>query len=311
MKAAKHIIHTRTLKAGISIAVILFMGMLLPAICSAQQVKSKPGLFYAVTGNGLKDTSYLFGTFHLVKSGYMSQLPHVQQALQKSKGVVVETLIDSAKLPQLQAMSFLKDKTLSSMLDKPFSDSLDAELKNTLGMGLAQLDKFKPISITVTLSMIYIQQNKPPVLNNYDGAPLDIYFADYGKQHAKMVTPFETAEEQMDILFNKTSDAEQIIDLKRFIRHKDEMRTLGNEEVDAWVGNDLDKLQYLYDNYSDAVGNLDYLLKNRNLKWMTVLPALLQKQGQFVGVGALHLSGPDGLVEQLRKKGYTVTPLKL
>jgi uncharacterized protein YbaP (TraB family) len=35
--------------------------------------------------------------------------------------------------------------------------------------------------------------------------------------------------------------------------------------------------------------------------------AILAKGSAFIAVGALHLPGPDGLVEEFRKAGYTVT----
>jgi uncharacterized protein YbaP (TraB family) len=34
---------------------------------------------------------------------------------------------------------------------------------------------------------------------------------------------------------------------------------------------------------------------------------LLAKGGAFVAVGALHLSGKDGLIQRARAAGYTVT----
>jgi uncharacterized protein YbaP (TraB family) len=37
---------------------------------------------------------------------------------------------------------------------------------------------------------------------------------------------------------------------------------------------------------------------------------LLAEGGLFVGVGAGHLSGPEGLVELLRQSGYTVTAVE-
>ncbi len=37
------------------------------------------------------------------------------------------------------------------------------------------------------------------------------------------------------------------------------------------------------------------------------LTPLLKDGGVFVAVGALHLTGKDGLVERLRGLGYTVT----
>ncbi|MDZ4822494.1 MAG: TraB/GumN family protein [Flavobacteriales bacterium] len=35
----------------------------------------------------------------------------------------------------------------------------------------------------------------------------------------------------------------------------------------------------------------------------------MKKQPVFVAVGALHLSGEEGLVQQLRDKGFTVKPI--
>jgi uncharacterized protein YbaP (TraB family) len=44
---------------------------------------------------------------------------------------------------------------------------------------------------------------------------------------------------------------------------------------------------------------------------MEKLPALMKKQSLFVAMGALHLVGQTGLVNQLRKKGYTSNITKL
>ena len=39
------------------------------------------------------------------------------------------------------------------------------------------------------------------------------------------------------------------------------------------------------------------------------LPGIMQQKSTFVAVGALHLPGPRGLLQLLRDKGYTVTPV--
>ncbi|WP_429538012.1 TraB/GumN family protein [Paraburkholderia youngii] len=41
------------------------------------------------------------------------------------------------------------------------------------------------------------------------------------------------------------------------------------------------------------------------------LPPLLDEGGAFVLVGVGHLPGRDGLIELLRARGYTVTPVTL
>ena len=82
---------------------ILATGLIFIHPVKAQQQTDKPGNFYAITGKGLTDTSWLFGTYHLVKSSYLNEVPAVMNAFKKSKGVVVELVIDSAKLPAIES----------------------------------------------------------------------------------------------------------------------------------------------------------------------------------------------------------------
>ncbi len=290
---------------------ILCLGLLPGITVKAQGNENRPGIFYAVTGNGLKDTSWLFGTYHLVKSSYLDKMPQVQQAFSKAKGLVVEVVIDSSKLQELQSMGLLKDNTLSQLLDKPFSDSLDTELKNTIGVGLAQMNQLKPMTLTITLSMVYLMKNNNNELDKYSGLPLDVGFASDGKQAAKNITALESVEEQMDLLFNKTPVDEQLNQLKIFLRNKDEMIGLGDELLQGWFQQDMDKMFATYEKTTSLSGEEDYLVKQRNENWMQVLPGLISKEPQFIAVGALHLAGPSGLVEQLELLGYNVTPIKL
>jgi uncharacterized protein len=49
------------------------------------------------------------------------------------------------------------------------------------------------------------------------------------------------------------------------------------------------------------------LLQNRNAIMAGRTAPLLASGGAFIAVGALHLAGKTGLVEQFRADGYTVT----
>lgn len=280
-------------------------------ILQAQDKKTSPGIFYAVSGNGLKDSSWLFGTYHLVNSSYLDEVPAVSRAFKKSKGLVVELVIDSTKLPAVQSMGMLKNKTLSGMLDKPFSDSLDIELKAALGAGLPQLDQLKPMNVSLILSIVYLMKNNKAMLDKYTGSPLDAGFVQLGKTTMKDIKPLETMEEQLNFLFNGTTDEEQVKQLKLFLRNKNEAVRMGDELLRQWFNHDINSMYNIYTTAAAYSGERDDLLKNRNYKWMKQLPGLLAKESQFIAVGALHLAGPDGLVKQLQQLGYTVTPVKL
>jgi uncharacterized protein len=53
----------------------------------------------------------------------------------------------------------------------------------------------------------------------------------------------------------------------------------------------------------------DMLLKDRNQRWVSQLDTIMPKESVFVAVGTGHLTGPNGLISLLRKKGYRVDPI--
>ena len=52
------------------------------------------------------------------------------------------------------------------------------------------------------------------------------------------------------------------------------------------------------------------LIYKRNKAWAEKLPAIMKTAPTFVAVGALHLAGDKGLLNLLKKQGYTVEPVK-
>lgn len=277
----------------------------------AQNHETKAGIFYSITGNGLDDTSYLFGTYHLVNNSFLNETPNMYAAFNKAKGVVVEMVLDSSQLQLVQSIGISSDKKLTDLLGQPFLDSLDGELKSNLGAGVAQMNQLKPINITLTLSMVYLMKNNAAVLSKFTGVPIDGYFATTGKEMGKIVSPLETLEQQMNILFNSTSADQQVSGLQSFLRNKEITVSLGDELLEKWLTNDLMGLQNVYLRMLALSGEEDYFIKDRNRNWIKVIPDLIKKESQFIAVGALHLPGKDGMIHLLREKGFTVTPIKL
>jgi len=55
----------------------------------------------------------------------------------------------------------------------------------------------------------------------------------------------------------------------------------------------------------------EWLLDERNKKWLPKIEGACQTQSSFFAFGAGHLAGTKGIIALLRKKGYTVTPIFL
>jgi uncharacterized protein YbaP (TraB family) len=79
----------------------------------------------------------------------------------------------------------------------------------------------------------------------------------------------------------------------------------------AYISQNLDELQELMYGSTYQPQEMKALLDDRNNNWMQQLPQLMKEQSLFVAVGALHLVGETGLINQLRKMGYIVTPVNL
>ena len=169
---------------------LLFSSTSLPS----QNTNIKLGIFYKVSKPGVKDTSCLFGTYHLINDSYLSDLEHVNNALKKTKGVVVETIIDPSDMQRMQAAGMMQNKLVTDFLDKPLEDSLNVELTNTLGVDLSVFNQLKPINIVLTLSVVHLMNNNK-ILQQYKGQALDAYFADYGKSNGKNITTLETMDD--------------------------------------------------------------------------------------------------------------------
>jgi uncharacterized protein YbaP (TraB family) len=284
---------------------VLFMD---PVVVRAQ---APEGIFYQVSGGGLKQPSYLFGTFHLVNNGYLSGRPAVEKAFRQAQGVVVELVTDDQSMAAAASAGRLSGKTLTAFFEPSFQDSLDRELRAVLGAGLKDVEGLKPMLVSLSLSLTELMRERGAELQRYVGVPLDKWFATEGKGAGKKVTALETLEEQIAILYNSRSEEAQAEALKLYLRRKDEMKKLGSSLLDAWFAADLPRIWAIYNHTLELSGEEDYLVNARNLRWLKQLPELMKDRSQFIAVGALHLAGPNGLVTKLREQGYTVTPLKM
>jgi uncharacterized protein YbaP (TraB family) len=82
------------------------------------------------------------------------------------------------------------------------------------------------------------------------------------------------------------------------------------EMLDLYMKKDLAGLLAIMESYPEEVtGNSDFLLKDRNVKWVKALPAIMNSGSQFIAVGAGHLPGKDGVISLLRNEGYAVEPV--
>lgn len=273
------------------------------------QKQTENSLFWEISGNGIEKPSYLFGTYHLLGGGYLSEIPAVEKAFAQADGVVVETEIDSSKMIQMMPIMIMSGVKLSDLVSPEDYALITREVEQTTGASMDMLAQFKPISITLMLTIAYANSESQQELSRYEGPPMDTHFANVGKKNKKPIDTFETMEEQIRIIFDHDPVEEQARQLVEFVRSRDDMIRAQSDLLGMYLDQDLNGLFSLYKRYEKQFGDATYLLDDRNVKWMKKLPGMIAKGNQFIAVGALHLTGEKSLIRLLRTSGYTLTPI--
>lgn len=265
------------------------------------------GLLWKISGNGLSQPSYLFGTFHLLDHHFIESDETILEAYKNSDAVVVETELDSSQMMQMQMMMMMPQH-INTLLDSAAYAAIDQELTAQFGQGLQQLGILKPMALSSMLAMQYYAQVDPS-LAELDGEPMDAWVLNNGKENGKAGYTLETLLEQSELLFNSLSDSLQATMLHEMVVEKDEMLDMSKALIEGYKAKDIAAVAEVGFQSMGDEELYKTLLFERNHNWMEQLPTILAKHQAFIAVGSLHLPGEEGLIHLLQKEGYTVTPM--
>jgi uncharacterized protein YbaP (TraB family) len=258
--------------------------------------------FYRITKPGSADTSYLFGTLHLLEGGYVDTMPKLVAALKWADVVVGELVLDSAMTGDaLQGL--LDGPPLDSILTKSQYHLVSEAVKKYSPAPIMLLNNAEPV---VLYSMILegMYENSHPE-NHVTGVPMDLFFEQEAQKNGRQVIGLEQASDQEQLL-DSIPIPEQVDELLDLVQHPDTaMAQMDTMLADYRAG----KITEILDDPSFgsfSPEEMASLLYDRNKKWLGELPKILDQHHSFIAVGAGHLTGEKGLVEGLRKQGYQV-----
>jgi uncharacterized protein YbaP (TraB family) len=132
----------------------------------------------------------------------------------------------------------------------------------------------------------------------------EMEFIEMAKSSSKSIAGFETLQSQMDFLSKGYSDAEMITMLQE--SNDDTTKKM----VQNYIQENLPEL-YKYITAPKVMNEnaKKWLLDVRNENWAVKMPNIMKDKSTFFAVGAAHLLGEQGVINLLRKKGYTVKPI--
>ena len=140
---------------------------------------------------------------------------------------------------------------------------------------------------------------------------LDTWFQTQARQAGKKVGSLETIDMQINVLYNSQTLMRQALLLYCTATHIEQGVDQSLRMNQAYMKQDLDELlAIIEEKMSDACDStpeeISTLIYGRNANWARQFPSIMKQSPTLFVVGAGHLPGPQGLLKQLQKQGYTV-----
>lgn len=265
---------------------------------SAQTKTSKleNSLLWEVSGNGLKKPSYLYGTIHMICSKDYFLSDKAKNAFEKSDKLILEiNFTDPNEMSQMQQLAMGKEP-LSKKLTPEQLAKLDAILKKSTGMSVQQVDSF---SLLTVLSLISMKSFGCLDLKFYE-----MEFSDAAKKRNIPIVGLESVKSQFEILENAYTNDEML----GLLEESTPEETV--QLVDAYKSENIEAMYaFSTDERFTSEKTKKQIIDDRNLNWVKQIPELTKQNSVFMAVGAAHLGGGYGVINLLRKEGYTVKPV--
>ncbi len=282
------------------------IGMLLVLVALPARADEGRHVFWEVTGQ--HNTLYLLGSVHVLQSGNRA-LPAVTDSAYADAEVLVEELdvyaaASDMLTPEAQALQFLpQGQTLAALLDDPPLHEKLRAVAGSLALDMDYLNRMRPWYAATLLSSMRLMKAG---YSSQDG--VDFQIAERARRDGKPIVGLETATQQFGY-FAALPMEEQRRFLAGSLEESDgsgDLRGL----TEAWRGGDLVALEKeLQQGMQESPVLFQSIVVQRNRDWLPRLEQMLgdPEKDYLVVTGALHMVGPQGLVELLRKKGYKVT----
>lgn len=278
--------------------VMLMLGVIIGISVLTAQDNNTNSLLWKVEGNGLEAPSYLFGTIHMLCEGDFEMKGKVVKALKDADGLVMELDYSNAEEMAIMQQSAIGKQKISEQLNEEQLKQLDALLLAKVGMSATALDQYSLMTVNAIL-----------LVNGLGCQNMKMFeseLAAIAMEESKNIGGLEKVSDQME-KFDKAYPTDfmfsQLMLIDDYMESFDQMVIAYKEENISELLAGLTAEKFMDENA------IKYILNDRNNDWAEKIPSLIETESKFIAVGAAHLAGEQGLIQLLKKKGYTVSPV--
>jgi uncharacterized protein YbaP (TraB family) len=293
---------------------VLFATVLVNSLISAAQAQAPAtrGFMWEVRKGS--QSALLIGTIHVGRPEFYP-FPAPQLArLEAIDAIVLEADVTDAA----RAIAATQKYAVYGQTEAGLETRLPAELRGRIeviakrdGLDPTPLWRMKPWMLATVLALFEAAQaGYMPALS------VEAYLSRLARESGKPIGELEGIDLQFE-LFEGASWNTQVAFLDeavKAIENKSARREI-NRITQAWETGDRAALERLYAEMraQTSVGarfTVDTVLLSRHPAMVQRIQSMMADGKRYAfAVGSLHMAGPQGLVELLRARGYTVTPL--
>ena len=261
-------------------------------------------LLWKISGEGVKENSYLYGTIHVMPENQFSISPKIQKAFDQSRKLAMEIdlNIGLAKQIKIAKKTFLPSgQTIQNLLSPTDFEKVKSFCLDSLKIPEGKFNKYihlKPFFFSSAIAQEQMGNTKS----------YEMEFNKMAKKNRKKTLGLETMDYQLETI-NKISINDQAkMLMEEFDKNPTEQF---NDLLRLYLNEDLNGLYSIVTSESSQINNFNQdFLDVRNKNWIPVIESQIKVNSTFIAVGAAHLPGENGVINLLKMKGYTVEPVK-
>jgi uncharacterized protein YbaP (TraB family) len=272
--------------------------ILLSLAAPANAQKKYPTLLWKISGNGLKKPSFLYGTMHVSNrvAYYLSE--QFFAALKSADVVGLETnpgewLDNMERTGELAEFTNVRETGQRNFYKTAFTISYP---ERRLLQGIISYDP------DIINGLLYRQNTAHE--NFEESTYIDLFiFQSASKLNKRVISLENFAQSEIKARLSAIPDEDRNADTQSGTYYSNAQKI-----EDAYRDGNLDMIDSL-SKLGTSKNMQRFLINERNVFFVHTIDSVLKKESLFSGVGAAHLPGDKGVIELLRKKGYTVEPV--
>ena len=264
---------------------------------SYSQNTFEKGLLWKVSGNGLDEPSYLFGTLHMICPDDFFVFPGTYESLAQSNRLVLElNLSDPLIAADIQASMLMGNHAeLKKILPQQDLLVVQSFFRDSIGMEMEFISRIQPFFL-VTLVYPHMLQCNP---SSYEH-----FFLQQANEKSLEIIGLETLEEQLHVV-DALSYKEQADMLLEVLKNYHDKRSEFKKMLNLYLDSDLQGLHQMFQETDTRHDEFHQrLVRDRNHRWIERIEMLMKQESSFFAVGAGHLPGEEGILQLLMDGGY-------